>query len=260
MNAVIDCLDQRQSLRTYAKHPVSAEHLELILHSALRAPTAGNMMLYTILQITDPEKKRILSRTCDNQPFIAKAPLVLVFLADLQRWFDYYRLNGVAEYCKQHNLEFRGPEEADLLLAGCDALIAAQNAVVAAESLGIGSCYIGDIMENYEQHSQVLNLPPWAFPITMLCMGYYPEGYARPRTERFDRKFVVAENEYTRLTYTDFLKMFERYHNEFNEHNPFQAQNHAQLMYARKTGADFSLEMARSVRAALKNWQGEPLD
>ena len=77
-------------------------------------------------------------------------------------------------------MDFTGPDEADLLLASSDALIAAQNTVISAEALGIGSCYIGDIMENYEIHKELFNLPPYVFPISMLCYGYYPEG-ERPK-------------------------------------------------------------------------------
>ena len=100
---------------------------------------------------------------CDNQPFIARAPLVLLFLADYQRWFDYYMLSGVEDLCRRRGEPLRKPQEGDLFLACNDALIAAQTAVVAAESLGIGSCYIGDIMENYE----IASGPVWAAPIRL---------------------------------------------------------------------------------------------
>ena len=59
-----------------------------------------------------------------------------------------------------------------LFLACCDALIAAQTAVIAAESLGIGTCYIGDIMENYEEHEELFGLPKYVFPIRLICFGY----------------------------------------------------------------------------------------
>jgi FMN reductase (NADPH)/FMN reductase [NAD(P)H] len=110
--------------------------------------------------------------TCDNQSFIARAPMVWIFLADYQRWSDYFHVSGVEEFCRQRNLAVQKPEESDLFLACCDALIAAQNAVIAAESLGIGSCYIGDIMEQYETHKEILDLPRYVFPICMLVFGY----------------------------------------------------------------------------------------
>ena len=93
------------------------------------------MTLYTILDITDAALKARLSETCDHQPFIAEAPVVLVFCADYSRWFSLFRSD-----CAQT----RAPGAGDLMLACCDALIAAQNAATAAEALGLGSCYIGD--------------------------------------------------------------------------------------------------------------------
>ena len=70
---------------------------------------------------------------------------------------------------------FVKPQEADLLLANCDALIAAQNSVIAAESLGIGSCYIGDIVENIEVHKEMFNLPEYVFPTIMVCYGHHKD-------------------------------------------------------------------------------------
>ena len=142
LNPVLETIHKRTSLRRYKDTPISDEHLKTLLEATLRAPTAGNMMLYSVLTIKDQAMKEKLSQTCDNQPFIARAPLVLVFLADYQRWFDYYRMSGVAL--------LRELDVGDLFLAMDDAIIAAQTAVLAAESMGIGTCYIGDVMENYD--------------------------------------------------------------------------------------------------------------
>ncbi|KLU60175.1 FMN reductase [NAD(P)H] [Peptococcaceae bacterium CEB3] len=252
-------LRERISLRRFADRPLNREDVDWIVEGAMRAPTAGNMMLYSIILITDPAKKQVLSETCDHQPFIAKAPLVAVFLADYQRWFDYYRNSGVDAYCLERGLEFRGPDEADLLLACSDALIAAQNAVIAAESRGIGSCYIGDIMENYERHRELLDLPAWVFPLAMLCFGYYPEGERPAPRPRFDRKYIAFAEQYQRLSPEELDEMLAGRAAAFSPSNPYGVHNYGQWMYAQKTGAQFSAEMARSVRAALKNWRGEPI-
>lgn len=172
MNETLKIIDNRRSLRGYDSREISPEHKKWILHSAFRAPTAGNMMHYSIIEVADQKMKDKLVKTCDNQPFIAKAPLVLLFLADIQRWYDFFEYSGVSDLCKERDIEYITPKEGDLMLASCDALIAAQNAVIAAESLGIGSCYIGDIMENIEIHREMFDLPKWVFPITLLCFGY----------------------------------------------------------------------------------------
>lgn len=172
MNETIGAIQNRRSVRAYQDRPVKRDTVDLIIRSAMRAPTAGNMMLYSIIEIENQTIKDKLAVSCDNQPFIAKAPLVLLFLADYQRWFDVFIASDVRSYCEAEGKKLRLPGEGDLLLACCDALIAAQTAVIAAESLGIGSCYIGDIMENYEYHKELLDLPQYAFPIALLCFGY----------------------------------------------------------------------------------------
>lgn len=252
-----DLLNRRISLRVYDDRPVTNEEQDAILKGAMRAPTAGNMMLYSMLVISDPAIKQRLSETCDHQPFIAKAPFVVVFLADMQRWFDYYQLSGVEGFCREQGLEFNGPDEADLLLACSDALIAAQNAVVTAESLGIGSCYIGDIMENYEIHRELFNLPPWTFPIAMLCFGHYGEKRPAPRS-RFGKEFIVFDNTYKRLDAEEFKAMYAGLGDV--QENKFNARNYGQLVYARKTGSEYAAEMARSVQEALKYWKGGPIN
>ena len=94
MNETIKVLMDRHSVRAYEPASVSAEEKDMILKATFRAPTAGNMMLYSIIDISDQALKDKLAETCDHQPFIAKAPLVLLFLADYQRWYDYYILLG----------------------------------------------------------------------------------------------------------------------------------------------------------------------
>ena len=162
MNETIQLLNGRKSVRAYAPGPLAPDVKAAILNAALQAPTAGSMTLYTILDITDPALKTRLSETCDHQPFIATAPLGLIFCADYHRWFSLFAQDDTAT---------RRPGEGDLVLAMADALIAAQSAVIAGESLGVGSCYIGDILEQYETHRELLHLPAHVLPVAMVCFG-----------------------------------------------------------------------------------------
>lgn len=258
MNETIRLILSRKSERGYADLPINEEEKELIVRCAMRAPTAGNMMLYSILEV-EQEQKEKLAVTCDNQPFIAKAPLVLIFLADLQRWFDYYELSGVPELCEELATPFEKPREADLMLASCDALIAAQTAALGAESIGIGSCYIGDIMENYEIHREMFELPPWVFPVTMLCFGH---SRRKEREEsaipRFPREAIHFRSRYKRLDEAGFEKMFaERRVSQLGEGQLVpKAENIGQHYYLKKTGSDFFKEMRRSVKVAMASWRG----
>jgi len=259
-NPVLEVILNRKSIRAYEDRPVPPETRRQLLEAALRAPTAGNMMLYSILEITDQSIKDTLARTCDNQPFIARAPLVLLFLADYQRWFDYLRHAGVEALCAQRGQALRLPAEGDLFLACCDALIAAQTAVLAGESLGLGSCYIGDIMENYETHRQLLDLPRFVFPIALVCFGFPTRAQLeRERTTRFDRKFIVFQDRYHRLADGELDEMFHQFEARAEAHRDkidgFVSA--AQLQYDNKLNAEFNREMTRSVRALLRTWLGE---
>lgn len=255
MNETLQVLERRKSLRGYDSRPLTKEHKKAILHSAFRAPTAGNMMHYHIIEVADQKLKDRLVTTCDNQPFIAKAPLVLLFLADLQRWYDLFEYSGVPELCKARGLVYMTPCESDLLLASCDALVAAQNAVIAAESLGIGSCYIGDIMENIETHREMFSLPKWVFPIALLCFGYplREDRESREKISRFPERFVLSKNKYTRADASDFEAILMEQRKVEKDHLK-EADNIGQFIYLRKTGAPFSAEMRRSVKVALKDW------
>ena len=164
-NPILQSLFDRKSVRVYEEKPIPAEMKQAILEAAAQAPSAGCQQLYTILDITDPALKEALAESCDHQPFIAKAPLVLVFCADCKKWYDAYLETGCTP---------RTPGVGDLMLAVTDAAIAAQNAVVAAESFGIGSCYIGDIMENCDTQRSLLHLPDYVFPAVMLCSAGPP--------------------------------------------------------------------------------------
>lgn len=257
MNQVLDLIHNRISLRRYANKSVTDEDLNIIIESAMRAPTAGNMMNYSILIIKDEEKKKKLSITCDNQPFIATAPVLLIFLADMQRIYDYLNFCNVGEFCKEKGINFKEPGVANLFLATSDALIAAQNAVIAAESIGIGSCYIGDIVENYEVHKELFNLPDRVFPIAMLTLGYYPENIKKIRRSRFDKKYIIFNEEYKKLEDDEFIDMYKELEDNLTKENKFGANNYGQYLYGRKFGAEFIDEMERSINLNLKHWKGK---
>lgn len=254
MNPVLETILTRKSIRAYEDRGIPEDVRASILQATLRAPTAGNMMLYSIVEVTDQATKDKLVETCDHQPFIAQAPWVLLFLADYQRWYDYFMHSGVEEYCQSEDREMIKPQAGDLLLACCDALIAAQTAVIAAQSLGVGSCYIGDILENFETHQGMFDLPPYAVPIALLCFGYPTEDQReRKMTSRFDPEFIVFRDRYHRLGDDAFERMFSlrRAQAESSGADP---KNVGVAMYRRKFSATYAEEMRRSVTAMIQSW------
>lgn len=246
MNEVIRQLKERKSCRIFVKKDVPSEVRDEIINSALEAPTAGAMMLYTIIYVTDPDKKKRLSVTCDNQPFIADAPMVLVFLADWQRWYDAFEFEGC---------ESRKPGKGDLLLACADAIVAAQNTVVAAHSLGLGSCYIGDIIENCEDVREILDLPEYVIPAAMVVYGYPGESQIRrKKPERYTVVHIVHKDSYRRLTPEEHSEMQKDINTRSG--NPDKDINESvKALCKRKYMSDFSLEMNRSAEKYVENFK-----
>ena len=238
MNQTIKELFERKSVRAYLDTDITEEQKQTILQAAVMAPTAGNQQFYTIIDVTDKELQEKLAVSCDNQPFIAKGKMILVFCIDCQKWYDAFLAAG-AEPSK--------PGYGDFLLAAEDTMAAAQNAVVAAESLGIGSCYIGDILENYEYHKELLHLPKYVFPLALLVFGYPTEQQKnRKKPERVSMKHIVHENHYRHMDENELREMFS----EKTASTGFDEW--MKQFCSRKYNSDFAEEMDRSVKEMLR--------
>ncbi len=242
MNEILTSLHARKSVRAFTEEPVSPQDKRAVLEAACAAPTAGNQQLYTILDITDQALKDKLAVTCDHQSFIASAPLVLIFCADCQKWYDAFVHGGCSP---------RRPGAGDLLLAVSDANIAAQNAVVAAESLGLGSCYIGDVMEQCETHRALLHLPEYVVPAAMLVIGH-PTQQQRDRIKpgRCALEHIVHENAYRPLDAAGLEKMLAWKAGA----RPYR--DWLEAFCRRKYNSEFSREMSRSVAEYLRAFEG----
>lgn len=240
MNNTIHELLARKSVRVYTDESIPADAKAAILLSAVNAPTAGNQQLYTIIDVTDQALKDALAESCDHQPFIAQGKMILIFCADCRKWYEGFRTAGA---------EPRQPGVGDLLLAVSDATIAAQNAVVAAESLGIGSCYIGDIMEQCEVHRELLHLPCYVFPCCMLVFGYPTQQQKeRQKPARAAMEHIVHENAYRQMDSEELQQLFSR---------NTGVKPWAEWMQAfceRKYNSDFAREMTRSVAKYLQDF------
>lgn len=234
MNDTIKLLIERKSTRSFANKEITKEDKDLIIEAAINAPTAGNMQLYSIIEIENQELKDKLSVLCDNQPFIKDAKYVLIFVADYQKWQDAFI---------SLDLNPRDIQEGDMLLAMEDAIIAACNAQVASQSLGIGSCYIGDIMENAEKVIELLKLPKHVYPACMLVFGYPSDNMTNvKKPKRVDTKYVLFKNQYKKLDKDNLKDML-------NERTILKGYKEwIKAFMERKHNSTFSKEMQRSAR------------
>lgn len=240
MNDTIKELFERKSIRVFTDKEISEHDKELILQAAAMAPTAGNQQLYTIIDVKNEHLKKQLSISCDNQPFIADAKLVLIFCADCRKWYKAFEYSECSP---------RVPGVGDLMLAVTDTAIAAQNAVTAAHSLGIGSCYIGDIMEECETHKKILNLPEYVFPAAMVVFGYpTKQQIERTKPQRVESKYIVHIDSYKDFTEQSIKDML-CYKSGKNSYEDW-----IKKFCDRKYNSDFSREMTRSVEQYLTEY------
>ena len=237
-NETIELLYNRKSVRAYEKREIPEEDVQKILRAAIEAPTAGNMTLWSAIRVTDEAKKKRLSETCDNQPFIASAPLVLVFCADYKRWYDLFATLDLGE-------ELRKPGEGDLMLAMMDTIIAAHASVVAADALG-------DIIERCEQQREILGLPEYVKPVCMVVYGIPTEFQkTRKKPARFEADDIVFENEYQSRDPEQMRRMLENRQDKHGEELERWIIAHCK----RKWNCDFSREMTRSAAKMIQEWR-----
>lgn len=250
-NEVLRQLHERKSVRAFTPEPVSASDERAILEAACQAPTAGNEQLYSIIVVRDQAIKDALAASCDDQPFIAKAPLVLAFCADVRRWYRGFALAGA---------EPRDPGAGDFLLALEDTMIAAQNAVVAAHSLGLGSCYIGDILEHGEEQARILGCPRWVVPVSVLVLGHpAPAQLRRAKPGRFPLSGVVFEDGYRNLADDDLLALLREKEGQTADADEGFAQ-WLRAFCRRKWNSDFSREMSTSAERILAQFRCDDAD
>lgn len=160
---ISDLLTHR-SIRSYLSKPLPKGTLETLIAAAQSAASSSNLQLWSVIAVEDPARKERLSVLARNQAHIRQVPLFLVWLADLSR---------ARNIANSRNATSEGLDYLETFLTGAiDASLAAQNAVAAAESLGLGTVYVGAIRNNPEAVAKELNLPPLVFPVFGLSVGY----------------------------------------------------------------------------------------
>lgn len=253
-NETIKLIETRRSVRAFAPHAIEPELLDKLKRLTLRAPSGGNMTVYSIIEVTDPEIKAKLAKICDNQLMIAKAPGVWVFLADMERWYSWIKDGGSEERIGK---SVRKPGIGDFHLAMQDAVIASQNAATAAEALGLGSCFIGDIIENYEELQKLLNLPQYAAPASMLIFGYPKEEPKGKQTRRPEPEYIFMENGYHKQSVAECAEMYKLHEEDYRERKILPNNNtgtYADYYFNKKYSSDFMKEMNRSTEVFLRRW------
>lgn len=243
----------RRSHRSFLNEKISDKDLSLIKKATLQAPSAGNLTLYSIIEIESQEIKDKLSILCDNQPMIKKAPHVWVFLADFNRWLKYFKFS---ESDIKTNTRIRDLGLGDLHLALQDTIIAAQTATIAIDDLGYGSCYVGDIIENYEEIQSLLKLPQYAVPATMLIFGKPTKALKTPLV-RPDAKYIFFKDRYINQSNEEIENTYSKHQEKAKKNNTLPFNNTGSIadqFYIKKFSSKFMKEMNRSTKVFIDKW------
>lgn len=260
-NETLRLMEQRSSTRAFACDgagkplPVSDAQRAAVIRAASRAPTAGAMMMYSIIDIRNQDTLDRLAVLCDHQPMIAHAPWALVFVVDYAKWIDLFEHVGCFDPAfaeRTGKPARRNPGLGEFAIAAQDAVAAAQNAVIAAEAVGLGSCYIGDIIENAETIAELLCLPEHTVPLSMLILG--APAKERPATPHPVENLVMSER-YRPADRATMDAQIAEMDAMFRPHAT-EAGDRVVDIYTRKHTSDFMAEMSRSMEWWLKNWTG----
>jgi nitroreductase len=163
-NGTLDTLLAHRSVRAYRPDPLPDGIVELLVAAAQSAASSSNLQPWSVVAIEDPGRKARLAALAGHQTHIVQAPLFLVWLVDLHRLGTIGEERGVPTGALDYLETF--------LLGAVDTALAAQNAVVALESLGLGSVFIGGIRNRPAEVAAELDLPPHVFPLVGLAVGH----------------------------------------------------------------------------------------
>ena len=194
---MIALLLAHRSVREFTAQPITEETIDTIVACAQQAPTSSYLQAYTIFRVTDADKRAALAAYAGGQEWVRKAPLVLLFCADL------HRLDVLVK-----------PEDANVLhntelytVSVIDAALAAQKALIAAQALGLGGVVVGGVRNETEKMAQCFALPELVFPMFLLCLGY-PQTLPEQRP-RLDRQFLYDVDRYPKLPDAQQLADYE---------------------------------------------------
>lgn len=212
LNETIRTQLEHRTIREFKEQRIPKELMEQFFEVARRTATSTGMQACSIIRVTDPKLKKEIADIC-TQEYVARAPELLIFIV------DQYRNYQIA---KEKNVEAATAKSIDRFLSSfTDACLMAQNVVNAAESLGLGTVYLGSILNDSSKLCKILNLPELTFPVLGLAIGYpNQEPQLKPR---MDMKLRVFENRYT--CFDNYLEKIKDYDEEMTTYYDLREAN-----------------------------------
>jgi len=209
-NPTLNTIFQHRSIRKFKPRKVSRRLINLIVEAGQRAPTACGMQTYSFVLITNSNVREEVFKAIGRQKCMEQAPTWIVVCADLARQLELFKMLDV-----KTNFSPLGR----LIPSIVDAVLAAQNMVVAAEALGLGTVFIGSVWDSMKRVAEILKVPNNVLPILLLCLGYPDE--TPPIRPRWPRKAVLHENCYVMPSQKLMWEYYQKANRELIEMNYF---------------------------------------
>jgi len=201
-----DLMMKRRSVRNFKDQPIPEEVIRQLVDAANNAPSGGNIQPVSIILIQEQENRQILSEMVGNQPWVKNAPLSMIFCLDFNRVKRWAAMNGT---------EFQGEQAlAHFLISYADVMCAAQSVVVLAESLGLGSVYVGTIQSQMDEARERYSIPDFVLPLMILSLGY-PKSV--PRTiPKLKPDVIVHHEQYQPRSDDEIQRAFHQKYGNFD--------------------------------------------
>lgn len=194
---LFDVINNHRSIRRYKPDPVPDDLLDRALAAGLRASSSGNMQTWSVIVTRDRELRERLFDPHMEQEMVLDAPILLTFCADFRRMRHWLRLNDA-------------PDNFDnfmsFMIGAIDATLAAQNVALAAESQGLGICFMGSTLANCDRIGDALHLPPGVVPVVGYSVGW-PDENPAPR-DRLPLDAVVHRETYHNYSDDDITALY----------------------------------------------------
>ena len=196
---VYSLMMRRRSIRDFKEQEIPESIVEQFVAVASAAPSGGNIQPLSVILVRDAVGRERLAELSGGQPWVRKAPLSMIFC------LDFFRIKKWAELCQT---EFQGEKALNhFLIAYADLMAAAQNVVIFAESLGLGSVYIGSVQNEIDEMRTYYEIPEYVLPLMVLCLGYpksTPQGIPKLKKE-----VILHQEKYRKPDDDEIRKAFD---------------------------------------------------
>ncbi len=252
MNAVIEQMNQHRSIRKYKNQAVPDEMINTIIEAGVTASSSGNMQSFSIIVTKDKKIREEMHAAHFHQSMVMDAPVMITFCADFNRMRLWLQASGAA-------MNF--DNFMSFMIASIDATLVSQNVALAAESLGLGICYMGTTLASCDQIAKILNCPEHVVPVVGFSLGYPDE--APLERKRLPTKALVHHETYQNFSPERIAETYEerevlgweRYMTDPDLKKLVEgaglknlAQVYTQLKYTRESHVEYSKTVTNTLR------------